>query len=177
MVTVHRRENHGANIKSVAKAILNILQKHQDMVVVWPVHPNPKVKNAVYSAFAGVPADVTARLHLTEPLNYPVLLWMLKHSWTVLTDSGGIQEEAVALGTPVMVLRSTTERPEVIEVGAGLMVGTGTESIVSHVEKLLGNTEKYNAMCNAENPFGNGTAAASICDILIKDNFSERKYA
>ena len=177
MVTLHRRENHGQNIKSVAKALLNILKKNKDFIIVWPVHPNPKVKDAVFSFFEKVPEDIRLRLYLTEPLNYPLLLWIMQNAWLVLTDSGGIQEEAVALNTPIMVLRETTERPELIEAGAGMLIGTDCDTIVQHVDCLQQDEERYSAMCNAKNPFGDGKTAQSICDILIKENTLEKKYA
>jgi UDP-N-acetylglucosamine 2-epimerase len=169
LVTVHRRENQENNIARFAEAISQLLEKHQDLVVVWPVHPNPIVKKTVYNQLKNVSNSVAQRLHLTAPLDYPVLLWVLKHSWLVLTDSGGIQEEAVSLDTPVLVLRETTERPEVIEAGAGLLVGVDKSNIVSQVEDLLSNSKRYDSMCVAQNPFGDGTTAKQISDILIKD--------
>jgi UDP-N-acetylglucosamine 2-epimerase len=169
LVTVHRRENQENNIARFAEAISQLLEKHKDLVVVWPVHPNPIVKKTVYNQLKNVSNSVAQRLHLTAPLDYPVLLWVLKHSWLVLTDSGGIQEEAVSLDTPVLVLRETTERPEVIEAGAGLLVGVDKANIVSQVEDLLTNPKRYDSMCVAQNPFGDGTTAKQISDILIKD--------
>ena len=97
----------------------------------------------------------------------PELLYILKIAWLVLTDSGGIQEESVALSTPVLILRETTERPEIIEVGAGILVGKNRENIVEQVEKLYNSEQLYNKMCNVKNPFGDGTAAVKICDILL----------
>ena len=140
LVTMHRRENLDGNIVSVAKAIVDLLEKHDDLTLVWSVHPNPKVKIAVHNILSKTAPAIAQRINLTEPLDYPTLLCMLKNSWLVLTDSGGMQEEAVALSTPVLVLRETTERPEIIEVGAGI-----------------------------KNPFGDGTAAVKICDILVGD--------
>ncbi len=178
MVTVHRRENQERNnIQSIAQAIVELLKKHDDMIVVWAVHPNPKVKEVVHKSFANLQADISSRLHLTEPLSYPVLLWVLKNSWMALTDSGGIQEEAVALNTPVLVLRDTTERQEIIEVGAGKLIGTEKNNIIAEVNSLRTNVDMYNAMCNAENPFGDGTTADSICNILLKKKLKEVTYA
>ncbi len=177
MVTMHRRENQESNITLVARSVVEMLKRHTDMYVVWPVHPNPKVEKAVHSALEGVPAAITDRLHMTKPLDYPVLLWVLKNSWAVMTDSGGIQEEAAALNVPVLVLRDTTERPEIIESGAGLMVGTQQKNILLQLEKLTKDPRKHARMCEAKNPFGDGTSAAGICDVLLEQKAEERKYA
>ena len=166
LVTVHRRENQEKNIEVIAQAILELIEKHDDFVVVWPVHPNPIVKKTVYNQLKNVSNSAAARLFLTKPLDYPVLLWILKHAWLVLTDSGGIQEEAVSLDTPVLVLRETTERPEVIEAGAGLLIGTERQNIVGQVERLKGDVQCYINMSAAKNPFGDGTTASQICKIL-----------
>ena len=142
---------------------------HDDLTLVWSVHPNPKVKIAVHNILSKTAPAIAQRINLTEHLDYPTLLCMLKNSWLVLTDSGGMQEEAVALSTPVLVLRETTERPEIIEVGAGILVGTNQKNIVKQVEKLYNSEILYNKMCNVKNPFGDGTAAVKICDILVGD--------
>ena len=166
LVTVHRRENQENNIGVIAQAILELIEKYPDFVVVWPVHPNPIVKKTVYNELKNVSNSAAARLYLTKPLDYPVLLWVLKHAWLVLTDSGGIQEEAVSLDTPVLVLRETTERPEVIEAGAGLLIGTEKTNIVGQVERIKGDEQCYINMSAAKNPFGDGTTASQICKIL-----------
>ncbi|NBX02649.1 MAG: UDP-N-acetylglucosamine 2-epimerase (non-hydrolyzing) [Alphaproteobacteria bacterium] len=167
LVTVHRRENQEKNIALIAQAIVELVEKNEDFVVVWPVHPNPIVKKTVYNELKNVSKSAGQRLHLTEPLEYPVLLWILRHAWVVLTDSGGIQEEAVSLDTPVLVLRETTERPEVIEAGAALLIGSETKNIVEQVESLHKDSLRYEAMCKAKNPFGDGTTASQICKILM----------
>lgn len=177
VVTVHRRENQDGSVHTIAEAVTDLLQRHEDMIVVWPVHPNPIVKNAVHEVMGRLPAAAAQRLFLTEPLDYPVLLWVLKNSWVALTDSGGIQEEAVAVNTPTLVLRETTERPEIIETGAGMLVGTDRRNIIAQVEELLGNREKYDAMCNATNPFGDGTTARTVCDILLQGGKQSGKQA
>jgi UDP-N-acetylglucosamine 2-epimerase len=169
LVTVHRRENQEQNIARIAKAVLDLLTSHDDMIAVWPVHPNPVVKNAVYGEIEKADSAVAARLYMSEPLDYPALLWVLKNSWITLTDSGGIQEEAVALGTPVLVLRETTERPEVIEAGAGLLIGADPKNIVACVDGLYANPARHKEMCHAKNPFGDGTTAKQICNILLSD--------
>ena len=112
LITTHRRENHEMGIQSIASAALDILNTYSDVHIVWPVHPNPKVMRIVEDVFGQLSPLQKKRLHVTKPLLYPVLLWILKHAWVVCTDSGGIQEEAVALHTPVLVLRKTTERQE-----------------------------------------------------------------
>ncbi len=177
MVTVHRRENQAENIRPIARAVLEIMQKYPDIMVVWPVHPNPVVMHAVYEALQDLPASVSCRLHLTKPLDYPVLLWVLQHAWLVLTDSGGIQEEAVALNTPVLVLRDTTERPEIIAAGAGLLIGTQQADIISHVDTLLHHPSKYSVMCQVENPYGDGLTASRICHILMTKNTAEGQHS
>lgn len=168
LVTAHRRENHDYNIRSIAAAVLELMEAYPDMVVVWPVHPNPKVKQQIHEAFESLPNSVARRLYLTAPLSYPVLLWVLKEAWLVMTDSGGIQEEAVAVQTPVFVLRDTTERPEVIETGAGELIGANKESIIDAFSCLYDSPEKHKAMRSTENPFGDGNAATRICNLLLK---------
>lgn len=174
VVTMHRRENHGAQVRMVAQAVVELLRQHEDMLVVWPVHPNPVVKSAVHQVLCDLPQGMAERLHVCEPLNYPVLLWVLKHAWLALTDSGGIQEEAVAVKTPVLVLRDTTERPEVIETGAGLLVGTEKRNIVMQVNRLYYDAAQHASMCSATNPFGDGTTARRICEILKHDLLSSQ---
>ncbi len=168
LVTSHRRENHQDGLKSVAKAVLELLQTQPDTLVVWPLHPNPKVMKIVQDEIGTLEGELAERLYLTKPLSYPTLLWILKNSWVVLTDSGGIQEEAVSLNTPVLVLRKTTERPEVIEVGAGMLVGTDSKRILSAMEKLHKNPKEYEAMRNVANPFGDEHVATRICDHLLE---------
>ena len=168
MVTVHRRENQEGNIDMIVLAIVELMERNPDMVVVWPVHPNPKVKKAVFDGLKNIDGTILSRIFLTEPLSYPVLLWIMKHAWLILTDSGGIQEESVAVSTPVLVLRDTTERPEIIEAGAGILVGTAKENIVRQVMMLKQDPYKYDAMRKVKNPYGDGTTAAKIVNILTK---------
>ena len=167
LVTSHRRENHEEGLRSIAKSMLELLRTQKDTLVVWPVHPNPKVKKIVEEEIGQLQGEIAERLYLTPPLSYPVLLWILKHSWVVLTDSGGIQEEAVSLNTPVLVLRKTTERPEVIEIGAGALVGTNSDRILSAIDTLKKNPPQYEAMRNVINPFGDEHVANAICNILL----------
>jgi UDP-N-acetylglucosamine 2-epimerase len=169
LVTAHRRENHDEGIANIARAVLELIKMNDDMIVVWPMHPNPKVQAKIKQIFSGLSIELLTRLHLTESLAYPTLLWILKHAWMVLTDSGGIQEEAVALRVPVLVLRETTERPEVIETGAGLLVGTDTNNIVHTVSELTKYSKRYQKMRASKNPFGDDLVAKRICDIILKE--------
>lgn len=177
LVTVHRRENQENGIRSVAQAVLELMERNDDLMFVWPVHPNPVIRAAIDAEIKKMPQDIAARLHITEPLDYPVLLWIMKHSWLVLSDSGGIQEESIALSTPVLVLRNTTERPELIEAGGGALIGTNKGNIIAQVENLRRDDQHYDAMCNATNPFGDGNTARKICDILIQDKAERHPYA
>jgi UDP-N-acetylglucosamine 2-epimerase (non-hydrolysing) len=161
LVTAHRRENHGPNLKSICKALQMLATTLKNVEIIFPVHLNPNVRVAVYEALGQTPG-----IHLTEPLSYSDLLGVMSRCYLILTDSGGIQEEAVSFNKPVLVLREVTERPEVIEVGAGKIIGTETQAIIDEVSDLLVNQERYERMSNAKNPFGDGHAAERIVDIL-----------
>lgn len=167
-VTAHRRENLGQPLLDITATILELLNTLPDLVVVWPVHSNPKIRTTVDEAFADLPPEVAERLYLTKPLAYPTTLKLLSEAWMALTDSGGIQEEAACMHLPVLILRETTERPELVESGAGLLTGTGRERIVAEILRLSRDPEAYQAMRNAPNPFGDGYAAARIRDILSR---------
>ena len=170
-VTAHRRENWGEGIASIAQAVAQLLEAHPDVAVVWPVHGNPAVRDAVHAELAEKVPALEGRLTLCEPLDYPALLWCLHRSVLALTDSGGIQEEGAALSCPVLVLRNTTERPELIDAGAGLIVGTDRERIVSTVSGLLAEPDGagLQRMRDATNPFGDGTTSRQIADVLQRD--------
>ena len=168
-VTAHRRENWGAGILHTALAVADLLVAHQDLAVVWPVHGNPAVSEAVHQALDPLVRDLPGRLLLCPPLDYPALLWCLRRSSLALTDSGGIQEEGAALSTPVLVLRNTTERPELIEAGAGLLVGTDRARVVATVSRLLADGAALQAMRDAVNPFGDGCTSARVADVLQHD--------
>ena len=168
-VTAHRRENWGAGILNTALAVADLLVAHQDLAVVWPVHGNPAVSEAVHQALDALARDLPGRLLLCPPLDYPALLWCLRRSSLALTDSGGIQEEGAALSTPVLVLRNTTERPELIEAGAGLLVGTDRARVVATVSRLLADGAALQAMRDAVNPFGDGCTSARVADVLQHD--------
>ncbi len=161
-VTSHRRENFGDGMNAIAEAIAAIAAR-DDVAVVFPVHPNPHVRCAMEPILGGL-----ANVALIDPLDYPHFVRLLATSELVLTDSGGVQEEAPSLGKPVLVMRETTERPEGIEAGTAQLVGTDKTRIVSEIFKLLDDKDAYNAMARAHNPFGDGTAAKQIAEIVAR---------
>lgn len=162
LVTAHRRENHGKPLADICEAILELSKLHENVVFVYPVHPNPNVKGPVEEVLSG-----RERVFLVDPLDYMTFVHLMKKSYVILTDSGGIQEEAPTIGKPVLVLRETTERPEALEVGAAKLVGTDTQRIVREVTALLRNREDYEKMVVSENPFGDGGASQRIADIVL----------
>ena len=168
-VTAHRRENWGEGILNTALAVAELLAAHDDLAVVWPVHGNPAVSDAVHQTLDSLVRDLPGRLLLCPPLDYPALLWCLRRSCLALTDSGGIQEEGAALSTPVLVLRNATERPELIEAGAGLLVGTDRARVVATASRLLADGAALQAMRDAVNPFGDGHTSARVADVLQTD--------
>jgi UDP-N-acetylglucosamine 2-epimerase (non-hydrolysing) len=168
-VTAHRRENWGAGIRSTARAVATLLANHPDLAIVWPVHGNPAVSDTVYTELGALAALLDGRLTLCPPLDYPAMLWCLLHSKLALTDSGGIQEEGAAISTPVIVLRDATERPELIDSGAGLLVGTNKANIVAVVTELLASPPALQRMRAALNPFGDGHTSTRIADVLQHD--------
>ncbi|MGN7932838.1 non-hydrolyzing UDP-N-acetylglucosamine 2-epimerase [Sphingopyxis sp. 22461] len=161
-VTSHRRENFGDGMIAIAEAIAAIAAR-SDVAVIFPVHPNPHVRSAM-DPILGALGNVA----LIDPLDYPHFVRLLAASDLVLTDSGGVQEEAPSLGKPVLVMRETTERPEGIEAGTTRLVGTNKERIVCEIFKLLDDNDAYTAMARAHNPFGDGTAAKQIAEIVAR---------
>jgi UDP-N-acetylglucosamine 2-epimerase (non-hydrolysing) len=162
LVTAHRRESFGEPLRCICRAIETIAGRYaQSAVIVYPVHPNPNVSGPVHQMLQGIP-----NVLLLDPLDYRSLVHVMNRSYLVLTDSGGIQEEAPSLGKPVLILRNTTERPEAVSAGAAVIVGTRTEDIVHHVERLMENAHLYETMATAGNPYGDGHAAERICEIL-----------
>lgn len=159
-VTSHRRENFGAGMASIARAIRRIADR-SDTAVIFPVHPNPQVRS-VMEAMLGDHGDVA----LIEPLDYPHFVRLMAMSELVLTDSGGVQEEAPSLGKPVLVMRDTTERPEGVAAGTARLVGTDEEGIVCGIFTLLDDKGAYSAMARAHNPYGDGTASQKIARII-----------
>lgn len=163
LMTSHRRENFGEPIKNICKAVLELSENNKDIQFVYPVHPNPNVKKPVYELLGG-----KERIHLIDPLEYAQFCTMMKKSHIILTDSGGVQEEAPSLGKPVIVLRDTTERPEAVEFGTVKLAGTNKEKIVSEVQKLLNDENEYKKMSEAINPYGDGLASKRIVEVLKK---------
>jgi len=162
LVTAHRRENFGKPLKYVCEAIKEIIEKHKDVQVVYPVHLNPNVQEVVKSELSGV-----ERVKLIEPLDYAPFATLMKKSHIILTDSGGVQEEAPSLGVPVLVLRDETERPEAIEYGCVKLVGCDKKKIVSTVDALLSDKEQYAKMSHAINPYGDGHASKRIAEAIL----------
>ncbi len=161
LVTAHRRESFGEPFHAMCRAVRDLARKNPDLEVIYPVHPNPNVRKVAEEWLRG-----EERVHLIEPLDYLPFVHLLKKATVVLTDSGGIQEEAPALGKPVLVMREVTERPEAIDAGTALLAGTRHDGIVNAVQRLLDDPEAYAAMANSVNPYGDGHAAQRIADHL-----------
>jgi UDP-N-acetylglucosamine 2-epimerase (non-hydrolysing) len=157
LVTGHRRENFGKGFERITDALLRIAQRNPEVQVVYPVHLNPQVTGPVYSKL-----QHTRNILLIEPLRYPAFVWLMNKSFMIITDSGGIQEEAPALGKPVLVMRDTTERPEAVEAGTVKLVGTDPEKILKYTEEILSGGMLYEQMKKAHNPYGDGHAAGRI---------------
>lgn len=168
VITAHRRENWGSGIRHIAMAVRQLLESHTELGFIWVLHPNPRVADEVRAVFHNVSNDFLWRIRLLPPLDYPDMLWLMRDSWLLLTDSGGIQEEAASLGVPVFITRNATERPEILENGAGHLVGTDSEKICAAFRHLLADESEYQAMCGqtTSNPFGNGDAADQIAASL-----------
>ncbi|BAZ42308.1 UDP-N-acetyl glucosamine-2-epimerase [Calothrix sp. NIES-4101] len=163
LATVHRRENWGEPLQDIGAGFLQILEKFSDTALLLPLHRNPTVREPLQTILGNHP-----RVFLTEPLDYAELVGAIMRSHLLLTDSGGLQEEAPSLGKPVLVLRETTERPEAVTAGTAKLVGTKSTDIVANTAELLANKSSYDAMANAINPFGDGHAAERILEIVGK---------
>lgn len=163
LLTCHRRESFGDGIVNIFKAIIQIATQRQDIEFIYPVHPNPNVKKVAEEMLSNF-----SNIKLIEPLDYPYLIWLLTKVEFVLTDSGGIQEEAPTLGKPVLVLRDVTERTEGIEAGTAKLIGTETNIIIENCNLLLDNETIYNSMANASNPYGDGYTSKRILSILCE---------
>ena len=161
LVTGHRRENFGQGFLNICKALANIAQQYPDVQIVYPVHLNPNVQQPVNELLAGI-----TNIHLISPQDYLPFVYLMNRSYLILTDSGGIQEEAPSLGKPVLVMRDTTERPEAVEAGTVKLVGTDAAVIEKSVTDLLANTELYKQMAEAHNPYGDGTSCQQIIEFL-----------
>jgi UDP-N-acetylglucosamine 2-epimerase (non-hydrolysing) len=161
LLTAHRRENHGAPMENICTAVLQLLDAFEDLRVVFPVHLSPRVRRTVFARLEGHP-----RVALQEPMDYRTFVVAMNEAHLILTDSGGVQEEAPSLGKPVLVLRDKTERPEGVEAGTARVVGTDTATIVEAATRLLSDPEEYGRMSQAQNPYGDGKACARILDVL-----------
>tara|TARA_R110001583_G_scaffold95839_1_gene239886 strand:+ start:4633 stop:5757 length:1125 start_codon:yes stop_codon:yes gene_type:complete len=160
LVTGHRRENFGDGFLNICRA-LQTIAKHEDVEIVYPVHLNPNVQKPVYELLKSI-----KNIHLIAPLDYPSFVWMMTKSYLIITDSGGVQEEAPSLGKPVLVMRDTTERPEAVTAGTVKLVGTDFEKITKNTLQLLKNNGSYKEMSKAHNPYGDGKANQRIVEFL-----------
>ena len=163
MVTAHRRESFGEPFRQLCAGLAALARTHPNDTVLYPVHLNPRVQKPVREILSGI-----SNIRLIEPLSYEPFVHLLKRAYLVLTDSGGIQEEAPAFGAPVLVMRETTERPEGVAAGTVKLIGTSAERIAAEASKLLDDAPAYRAMAQAKNPYGDGTASRQICGILEK---------
>ena len=163
LITGHRRENFGEGFENICNALIEI-SKNDNIQIIYPVHLNPNVKNIVNKMLSDID-----NIHLIKPLDYPAFVWLMNKSYLILTDSGGVQEEAPSLGIPVLVMRNTTERPEGIEQGTAILVGTEKKKIISTTKKLLENKEFYKKFSLNTNPYGDGKAAKKIVAFLKKN--------
>lgn len=168
LVTGHRRENHGEGLLNICNALLTIADQNLDVQIIYPVHLNPKVEGPVYELLSG-----NSNILLVKPLAYAAFIWLMEKSYLIITDSGGIQEEAPSLGKPVLVTRSTTERPEAVEEGTVLLVGTNTDKIIDQTQRLLDDTNYYSSMSLLHNPYGDGNAASRIVDFIKNLNYGK----
>jgi UDP-N-acetylglucosamine 2-epimerase (non-hydrolysing) len=163
LVTGHRRENFGQGFDNICRALKSLALKYPDLQIIYPVHLNPNVRTPVNEMLSSL-----TNIHLIEPLDYLPFVYLMERSRLILTDSGGVQEEAPSLGKPVLVMRDTTERPEAVEAGTVRLVGTSPKSIVESVSRLLEDKGEYEKMASASNPYGDGQAAQRIVETFLK---------
>ncbi|UJH69312.1 UDP-N-acetylglucosamine 2-epimerase (non-hydrolyzing) [Muricauda sp. SCSIO 65647] len=161
LVTGHRRENHGQGFINICQALKEIAETFVDVEIVYPVHLNPKVQKPVYDLLGNLP-----NIKLIDPLAYPEFVWLMNQSYMVITDSGGVQEEAPSLGKPVLVMRETTERPEAVDAGTVILVGTDKNKIVAETKTLLTDSKRYETMSKLHNPYGDGKACQRIIEFM-----------
>ncbi|MDO7172155.1 non-hydrolyzing UDP-N-acetylglucosamine 2-epimerase [Mariniflexile sp. AS56] len=162
LVTGHRRENHGQGFINICEALKQIAIEYPDCQIIYPVHLNPNVQKPVYELLGNI-----ENIKLISPLSYPSFVWLMEKSYLIITDSGGVQEEAPSLGKPVLVMRETTERPEAVEAGTVLLVGTNPSKIIYEALRLLKDKEVYNSMSMLHNPYGDGSACKQIVNHLL----------
>jgi len=172
LVTGHRRENFGDGFERICKALAEVAQRFPDIDIVYPVHLNPRVQQPVKQLLSAI-----NNIFLIDPVEYLPFVYLMQSSFLILTDSGGIQEEAPALGKPVLVMRETTERPEAIAAGTVILVGTDIDKIVNHVAQLLTDDQLYARMSCAQNPYGDGKSAARIVDVIAGLNTDNQGVA
>ncbi len=163
LVTGHRRESFGAGFENICAAIVELTHRFPEVGFLFPVHLNPQVRDVVYRRLQHEP-----RIALVEPVDYPQFLWLMEHCYFILSDSGGVQEEAPSLGKPVLVTRETTERPEAVQAGACRLVGTNLDMILNEASKLLSDEREYKSRSCIANPYGDGKSSARIREILEK---------
>ncbi|MGV8915077.1 MAG: non-hydrolyzing UDP-N-acetylglucosamine 2-epimerase [Kaistella sp.] len=161
LVTGHRRENHGQGFINICKALKQIAVSNSDVQIIYPVHLNPNVKGPVHELLSGI-----GNIQLIDPLAYPAFVWLMSKSYMIITDSGGVQEEAPSLGKPVLVMRDTTERPEAVDAGTVILVGTDKNKIISEAQILLDDPTFYNKMSTLHNPYGDGKACERIVTFI-----------
>jgi UDP-N-acetylglucosamine 2-epimerase (non-hydrolysing) len=161
LITAHRRENFGDGFLQICSAIKELANKYPNIHFIYPVHLNPNVSKPVYKILNGFD-----NIHLIKPLEYEPFIYLLKYSYIVLTDSGGIQEEAPSLGKPVLVMRDVTERPEAVKAGTVKIVGSNSFRIIENLSLLLDDKKYYQKMSRAHNPYGDGLACQRIVDVL-----------
>lgn len=169
LVTGHRRENHGEGFINICAALKEIAQRNSDVQIIYPVHLNPNVKGPVYEILGDI-----SNIKLIDPLAYPAFVWLMNQSTLIITDSGGVQEEAPSLGKPVLVMRDTTERPEAVSAGTVILVGTNKDLIVEECTSLLTDTARYQSMSALHNPYGDGKACKRIVE-FIKNHQTKTK--
>jgi len=168
VVTAHRRESFGPGMEDICRALLHLAQR-ADTQIVFPVHPNPNVQDPVHRGLADVP-----NITLCEPLGYVPFVDLMRHAWLLLTDSGGIQEEGPSLGKPILVMRNKTERPEAVEAGTVVLVGTDPDRIVRGASLLLDDPTVHQRMSRIHNPYGDGNASRRIADVLLSQRWLPR---
>ena len=161
LVTGHRRESFGEGFENICKALLHIASSFPDVQIIYPVHMNPNVREPVNRILGK-----SENIYLIEPLEYLHFILLLDQCYLVLTDSGGVQEEAPSLGKPVLVMRDTTERPEAVEAGTARLVGTNMKAIIDAISSLLSDDESYKTMANAVNPYGDGKASGRVISLF-----------
>src|SRR5690606_21853160 len=163
LVTGHRRENHGEGFVNICEALKSVALSNPDVQIIYPVHLNPNVATPVYRLLSNID-----NIELIEPLSYPAFVWLMNRAYLIITDSGGVQEEAPSLGKPVLVMRDTTERPEAVDAGTVVLVGTDKAKIINEVQDLLTDEKRYLKMSGLHNPYGDGNACERIVNFVKK---------